>query len=121
MVCFGYYPRWTVQFSNGKARYLADNQSPQTFKGDFVWVPDENAWDWHLANGAKTTPGNYGLSAAVERASCHDITLNENFPYSASVYVPRGDMVSGCCRKLKPGEGEPKPMPAPEAPAGQNQ
>ena len=121
MVCFGYYPRWTVQFSNGKARYLADNQSPQTFKGDFVWVPDENAWDWHLANGVKTAPGNYGLSAAVEKASCHDITLNENFPFSASVYVPRGDMVSGCCRKMKPGEGEPKPMPAPAMPAGQNQ
>lgn len=122
MVCFGYYPRWTVEFANGKARYLADNQAPQTFKGDFVWVPDENAWDWHLANGAKTAPGNYGLAAAVEKASCHDITMNENFPYSASVYVPRGDMVSGCCRKMKQGEGVPKAeMPAPPASAGQIQ
>jgi hypothetical protein len=121
MVCFGYYPRWTVQFTSGRARYLADNQAPQTFKGDFVWVPDENAWDWNLANSPPT--GSHGLSAAVEKANCHDITLNENFPYSAEVYVPRGDMVSGCCRKLKPGEGQPVKAAMPASPnmASQNQ
>ncbi len=45
MVCFGYYPDWSVQFVNGEARYLADNEPDQYFLGDFYWVPDENAWD----------------------------------------------------------------------------
>src|SRR4051794_39548205 len=41
MVCFGYYPSWSVQFINGEARYLGDNEPDRYFRGNFYWVPDE--------------------------------------------------------------------------------
>ena len=40
-------------------------------------------------------------------------------PYSAEVYLPQGDMVSGCCRKLKPGEAVIGPHGAPQNAAAQ--
>ncbi|MGA2370395.1 MAG: hypothetical protein ACLPPV_16445 [Candidatus Korobacteraceae bacterium] len=104
MVCFGYYPNWSVQFINGEARYLGDNESNRTFLGDFYWVPEDNAWDWHRANGLAPADGGYALSASIERTACHDTVLKTTFPYSAEVNLPQGTIVSGCCRKLKPGE-----------------
>ncbi len=104
MVCFGYYPSWSLQFGNGEARYLASNEPDQTFLGDFYWVPGDNVWEWHRANGLATTGGGYGLSASIQKESCNDTVRNTTYPYSASVYLPQGDMVSGCCRKLLPGE-----------------
>jgi len=104
MVCFGYYPNWSVQFVNGEARYLADNQPDQYFRGGFYYVSEDSTWDWHRADGLAPMNGNYGLSASVDKTACHDPVQKTTFPYSAQVYLPTGDMVSGCCRKLKPGE-----------------
>ena len=41
IVCFGYGPKWSVQFTNGAARYLGVNQPNQDFLGDFYWVEME--------------------------------------------------------------------------------
>ena len=102
MVCFGYYPRWSVQFTNGEARYVGFNESDRYFDGEFYWIQDENAWEWRAGN--QVPNGHYGLSATIEKAACHDPIQKTSNPYSAQVYLPQGDMVSGCCRKLKPGE-----------------
>lgn len=124
MVCFGYYPNWSVQFANGEARYLGDNEPSRTFRGDFYWVPEDNAWDWHRANGLAPANGGYALSASIDKTVCHDTVLKTTFPYSAQVNLPLGTIVSGCCRKLKPGEapvgrhGVPPQQVAP-APAAQ--
>ena len=104
MVCFGYYPNWSVQFVNGEARYLGDNEPNRTFLGEFYWVPEDNAWDWHRANGLAPANGGYALSASIDKTVCHDSVLKTTFPYSAEVNLPQGTIVSGCCRKLKPGE-----------------
>ncbi len=104
MVCFGYYPNWSVQFTNGEARYVGFNEPDRYFEGDFYWVPSENAWEWHRANGLAPLNGGYGLSATIEKNSCQDPVQKTTDPFSASVYLPQGDMVSGCCRRLKPGE-----------------
>jgi len=135
MVCFGYYPRWSVQFVNGEARYVGYNEPDRYFDGDFYWVSDENAWEWHRPNGLTSASGNYGLSATIEKASCHDPVQKATDPYSAEIYLPEGDMVSGCCRKLKPGEAvigrhgapstavspnPPPPPPPPPKPAASN-
>ncbi len=104
MVCFGYYPNWSVQFVNGEARYLGDNEPNQTFLGNFYWVPEDKAWDWHRANGLAPMNGGYGLSASIDKTACRDAVLKTTFPYSAQVNLPQGTIVSGCCRKLRPGE-----------------
>ena len=123
MVCFGYYPNWSVQFINGEARYLGINEPDQTFLGDFYWVAEDKVWEWHRANGLAPMNGNYGLSASVRKEACQDSVQKETFPYSSQVYLPQGDMVSGCCRKLKPGEapvgkhGAPSTTPERPAPA----
>lgn len=123
MVCFGYYPNWSVQFVNGEARYLGINEPDQTFLGDFYWVSQDKVWEWHRANGLAPANGGYDLSASVQKEACQDPVQKETYPYSAQIYLPQGDMVSGCCRKLKPGEapvgkhGVPSTAPAKPAPA----
>ena len=104
MVCFGYGPKWSIQFVNGAARYLGVNQPDQTLLGDFYWVAQDNAWEWHRANGLAPMNGSFGLSATVQKQACTDPVRKSTYPYSAQVNLPQGDMVSGCCRKLRPGE-----------------
>ena len=124
MVCFGYGPNWSVQFINGEARYLGINQPDQYFLGDFYYVPEDKAWEWHRANGLAPMNGSFGLSATVQKGACSDPVRKQTYPYSAQVNLPQGDMVSGCCRKLKPGEapvgkhGLP-PQPQSSQPQGQ--
>ena len=103
MVCFGHGPNWSIQFVSWGARYLGINQPDQDFLGGFFWVPDEKVWAWQRKNGLAPTSG-MALSATIKKASCTDTVRNETFPYSSQVNLPTGDMVSGCCRKLKPGE-----------------
>jgi uncharacterized membrane protein len=123
MVCFGYYPNWTVQFLNGEARYLGINEPDQYFLGDFYWVEPDKVWEWHRANGVAPTNGSYALSASIQKADCKDPVRKATYPYSSQVYLPQGDMVSGCCRKLLSGEapvgrhGAPTTAAAPQAPA----
>jgi len=103
MVCFGYYPRWSVQLTNGDARYVGYNEPDRYFNGDFYWIQDENSWEWRRGDSSSPN-GNYGLSATIEKTACHDPIQKTTNPYSASVYLPEGTMVTGCCRRLKPGE-----------------
>ncbi len=70
MVCFGYGPKWSIQFINGEARYLGINQPDQSFLGDFTWVPEDKTWVWQRANGLAPMNGSFGLSATVQKASC---------------------------------------------------
>ena len=104
MVCFGYGPNWSIQFVNGAAQYLGINQPDQVLLGDFYYVPQEKSWEWHRANGLAPMNGSFDLSATIQKQSCQDPVRKATFPYSAQVNLPQGDMVSGCCRKLRPGE-----------------
>jgi uncharacterized membrane protein len=126
IVCFGYGPNWSIQFVNGAARYLGINQPDQTLLGDFYYVPQDKAWEWHRANGLAPMNGSFDLSATIQKQACNDPVRKMTFPYSAQVNLPQGDMVSGCCRKLKPGEapvgkhGLP-PQPGQQQPGAQGQ
>ena len=72
MVCFGYYPNWSVQFANGEARYVGYNEPDRYFDGAFYWVAEENAWEWHRQDGLLPANGSYGLSATIEKSVCRD-------------------------------------------------
>ncbi len=104
MVCFGHGPDWSIQFSSGQAQYLGAKEPDRYFLGDFYWVPEVNSWSWHRQDGLAPTTGKYGLSANIQEGSCKDSASRQMFPYSAQVNLPQGDIVHGCCRKLKPGE-----------------
>jgi len=104
MVCFGYYPSWSVQFGNGEARYLGINEPDQYFKGDFYWVEADKVWEWHRAARVAPSEGGSSLSATIRKEACNDPLRQTSYPYSADVYLSQGDMVSGCCRKLLSGE-----------------
>ena len=119
MVCFGYYPNWSLQFANGEARYVGYNEPDRYFDGAFYWVAEESAWEWHRQDGLLPANGSYGLSATIEKTACQDPVKKTTTPYSAEVYLPEGDMVSGCCRKLKPGEAVIGPHGAPQNAATQ--
>jgi len=115
MVCFGYWPNWSVEFVNGEARYVGVNEPDQYFDGEFYWVPEDQTWQWHQESAANSRKPGYGLTANIQKAACNDPVRKSSFPYSAQVYLPQGDMVSGCCRKLTPGEA---PVGRHGAPAG---
>jgi uncharacterized membrane protein len=104
MVCFGEGPKWSIQFVSWGARYIGFNEPDRDFLGGFFWVPDQKAWVWQRKNGLAPMDGGYALSATIQKASCTDPESKQKFPYSAQVNMPQGDMVSGCCRKLKAGE-----------------
>ncbi len=119
MVCFGYYPNWSIQFGSGEARYLGVNEPDQYFKGDFYWVEEDKVWEWHRsARVAPSTTGSPSLSATIRRESCKDPVRQTGYPFAADVYLPQGDMVSGCCRKLLPGEAAIGKHGVPPATAG---
>ena len=112
MVCWGSGPNWSIQFVSWGARYLGINQPDQDFLGGFFWVPEDKVWAWHRTGGLAPTSG-FGLSATIKKASCTDPVSKENTPWSAQVNLPQGDMVSGCCRKLKAGEAPVGPHGVP--------
>jgi uncharacterized membrane protein len=118
MVCWGSGPNWSIQFVSWGARYLGINQPDRDFLGGFFWVPEDKVWAWHRTGGLAPTSG-YGLSATITKSSCTDPVRKETFPYSAQVNLPQGDMVSGCCRKLKPGEAPVGPHGVPPQPSQQ--
>jgi uncharacterized membrane protein len=116
MVCFGYGPNWSIQFVSWGARYLGINQPDQDFLGQFVWVAQDKTWAWQRQNGLAPMNGQYDLSATIKKASCNDPVRKETFPYSSQVNLPSGDMVSGCCRKLRAGEAPVGPHGVPPQP-----
>ncbi len=120
MVCWGSGPNWSIQFVSWGARYLGINQPDQDYLGGFFWVPEDKTWAWHRNSGLAPVNG-YGLSAVIKKGSCTDPSRKGTFPYSAQVNLPTGDMVNGCCRKLRPGEAPvgphglpPNPSPPPQ-------
>jgi uncharacterized membrane protein len=104
MVCFGYGPKWSVQFTDGAARYLGVNQPNDDFLGTFYWDSEMKVWNWHRENGLEPMNGSFGLSATIQKQTCTDRNRGETYQYSSQVNLPTGDMVSGCCRRLKAGE-----------------
>src|ERR1700751_1907798 len=75
MVCFGYYPNWSVQLRNGEARYLGYNEPDRYFAGAFYWVPDDKVWSWHRTSGRAPADTEFGLSATIQQAACRDEVL----------------------------------------------
>lgn len=104
MVCFGNDPNWSIQFTSGVAVYLGINQPDQSWPGGFTWVPNIGVWAWHRSDLLPSNNNGFALSAFIRKASCTDPVRHQKFPYTAEVNMPQGDMVGGCCRKLKPGE-----------------
>jgi uncharacterized membrane protein len=101
MVCFGEGPNWNVQLQQGRARNLGINQPDSFFTGKFVWVPDMKVWTWQ---GSNANGNGQNLTVTISKATCTDTQRNQQFPYKAQGTLPAGDMVSGCCRKLKASE-----------------
>jgi uncharacterized membrane protein len=115
LVCFGNSPDWSIQFTANGARYIAMNEPDRVFIGSFHWVPAMNAWSWNPTDLGQKEP----LTAVIKKASCVDNVRKWTVPYSAQVNLPHGDMASGCCRRLKPGEapvgpGGYSPPPSPQ-------
>ena len=101
MVCFGINPRWSFQFGDKAARTLGISEGDKYWIGKFMYV--DGQWSWH---GSAATGSGGGLTATITKAKCIDKTQadTKEFPYTGQVYLPEGDIVNGCCRKLKPNE-----------------
>jgi hypothetical protein len=89
------------------------NQPDQDFLGRFIWAPEDNVWVWQLTKPFLAPAS--GLAAVIKRASCKDHVRKRTFPYFAQVSLPEGDLVSGCCRKLKAGEAPAGPHGVPSS------
>lgn len=101
MVCFGNNPRWSFQFGDTAARTLGIREGDTWWIGKFMYV--DGQWSWH---GNPATGSGGGLTATITKGKCVDNTQadTKEFPYQGQIYLPEGDTVNGCCRKLKPGE-----------------
>ena len=101
MVCFGNNPRWSFQFGASAARTLGISEGDKYWIGNFTYVDDQ--WTWH---GSPATGSGGGLTATITKAKCIDKTQadTKEFSYQGQVYLPEGDIVNGCCRRLKPNE-----------------
>ena len=101
MVCFGNNPRWSFQFGSQAARTLGISEGDKYWIGNFTYV--DGQWSWH-GNPASGSGG--GLTATITKGKCIDNMQagTKEFPYQGQVYLPEGNIVNGCCRRLKPGE-----------------
>jgi len=101
MVCFGNNPRWSFQFGAQAARTLGISEGDKYWIGNFTYV--DGQWTWH---GSPASGSGGGLTATITKGKCIDKTQadTKEFPYQGQVYLPEGDIVNGCCRKLKPNE-----------------
>jgi len=108
MICFGEEPKWSIQFVSWGARLVGGvNQPDQDYPGGFFWVPDEKVWVWQMTSSN-------ALTAKIRKAAaCTEPGGKQTFAYAAVVYLPNGDILGGCCRNLKPGEGPVAPQNAP--------
>lgn len=113
MVCFGEGPKFSIQFVSWGARYLGINQPDKDFRGGFFWVPDQQVWMWQRENNLAPAGGGDVLSARVQKATCTDPEHKGTFPFAAVITLSQGDMLSGCCRILKPGEAPAEPHAVP--------
>jgi hypothetical protein len=101
MVCFGNNPRWSFQFGSQAARTLGISEGDKYWIGKFMYV--DGQWSWH---GTPASGSGAGLTATITKGKCLDNTQvgQKEFPYQGQVYLPEGNIVNGCCRRLKPGE-----------------
>jgi len=101
MVCFGNNPRWSFQFGSQAARTLGISEGDKWWIGKFTYV--DGQWSWH---GNPASGSGSGLTATITKGKCIDKTQadTKEFPYQGQVYLPEGNIVNGCCRRLKPGE-----------------
>jgi uncharacterized membrane protein len=101
MVCFGNNPRWSFQFGDKAARTLGISEGDKYWIGKFTYV--DGQWSWH---GNRASGQGAGLTATITKGKCIDPTPEgtKEFPYSGQVYMPEGNIVNGCCRKLLPNE-----------------
>ena len=99
MVCFGNNPRWSYQFGDQAARTLGISEGDKYWIGKFTYV--DGQWSWH---GSPATGSGGGLTATITKGKCVDTVRQMQFDYNGQVYLPEGNIVNGCCRKLKPGE-----------------
>jgi len=101
MVCFGNNPKWSFQFGDKAARTLGISEGDKYWIGKFMYV--DGQWNWH---GSPATGQGGGLTATITKGKCLEKTDvgTKEFPYQGQVYLPEGDTVNGCCRKLKPNE-----------------
>ena len=100
-VCFGNSPRWSFQFGAQAARTLGISEGDKWWIGKFTYV--DGQWSWH---GNPARGSGSGLTATITKGKCIDKTQadTKEFPYQGQVYLPEGNIVNGCCRRLKPGE-----------------
>jgi hypothetical protein len=101
MVCFGEGPDWSLQLQQGRGRRLGINEPDSFYTGKFVWVPNVAVWNW---TGVNTDGQGEHLVVTIKEKACVDNQRKQQFPYSAQTMLPAGDILLGCCRKLKPGE-----------------
>ncbi|MFZ0314439.1 MAG: hypothetical protein WAL85_17170 [Candidatus Korobacteraceae bacterium] len=107
MACFGDGPKWSVQFVSWGARYSGIvNQPDQDLLGGFFWLADEKAWVWQMSSGNT-------LTAKIRKAECTEPGEKPTLPYAATIYLPNGDILGGCCRRLRAGEGPASPQNPP--------
>ena len=101
LVCFGNNPRWSFQFGESAARTLGISEGDTYWIGKFTYV--DGQWSWH---GNPATGSGGGLTATITKGKCIDNTQpdTKEFKYQGQVYLPEGNIVNGCCRRLKPGE-----------------
>ena len=101
IVCFGNNPRWSFQFGDQAARTLGISEGDKYWIGNFTYA--DNQWTWH---GSPATGSGGGLTATITKAKCIDKTKpdTKEFPYQGQVYLPEGDIVNGCCRRLRGNE-----------------
>jgi hypothetical protein len=101
MVCFGNNPRWSFQFGSQAARTLGISEGDKWWIGKFMYV--DGQWSWH---GTPASGNGGGLTATITKGKCLDNTQvgQKEFQYQGQIYLPEGNIVNGCCRKLKPGE-----------------
>jgi uncharacterized membrane protein len=118
MVCWGSGPKWSVEFASWGARYLGVNTPDRDFSGGFNWVPTDKTWVWQQQTLDLAPKGRPNLSAVIKGSACTDPVDKKIYPYSAQVKLPQGDEVTGCCRRLKPGEAPigPHGVPPNETP-----
>ena len=99
LVCFGNNPNWNFQFGEQGARTLGISEGDKYWVGKFTYV--DGQWSWR---GTPATGQGGGLTATITKGKCIDNVRKMEFPYTGQVYLPEGDIVNGCCRRLKAGE-----------------
>ncbi len=119
LVCWGSGPDWSIQFGSWGARYVGVNQPDKSFRGHFYWAPADKSWVWQERSSGLSPMSRPNLSAVIQESACTDPVQHKTYRYSAQVNLPAGDAVTGCCRRLKPGEAPigPRGIPPNAAPS----